>query len=39
MELDEDSIKSQQMLTQVTELVGENPDMAASLIKRWMNNR
>jgi flagellar M-ring protein FliF len=39
MELDEDSIKSQQMLTQVTELVGENPDVAASLIKRWMNNR
>jgi len=39
MELDEDSIKSQQMLTQVTELVGENPDVAASLIKRWINSR
>lgn len=39
MELDEDSIKSQKMLDQVTELVGENPEVAATLIKRWMNNR
>lgn len=39
MELDEDSIKTQQMLSQVTSMVGDNPDTAAQLIKRWMNQR
>jgi flagellar M-ring protein FliF len=39
MELDDDSIKTQQMLSQVTQMVGENPDAAATLIKRWMNQR
>lgn len=39
MELDEDSIKTQQMLSQVTSMVGESPDTAAQLIKRWMNQR
>jgi flagellar M-ring protein FliF len=37
MELDEDSAKTQQMLGQVSDLVKENPDAAANLIKRWMN--
>lgn len=37
MELDEDAVKSQQMLTQVQELVQENPDAAASMVKRWLN--
>lgn len=39
MELDDDAIRTQQMLSQVTSLVGENPDSAAQLIKRWMNQR
>jgi flagellar biosynthesis/type III secretory pathway M-ring protein FliF/YscJ len=37
MELDEDAAKTQQMLGQVSDLVKENPDAAANLIKRWMN--
>jgi flagellar biosynthesis/type III secretory pathway M-ring protein FliF/YscJ len=37
MELDEDAAQTQQMLGQVTDLVKENPDAAANLIKRWMN--
>lgn len=37
MELDEDSVKAQQMLNQVANLVEENPDAAATLVKRWMN--
>ncbi|MDB5294880.1 MAG: fliF [Phycisphaerales bacterium] len=39
MELDDDTIKTQQMLSQVTSLVSESPDTAAQLIKRWMNQR
>ena len=37
MEMDEDTIRSQQMLEQVSNLVKENPDSAASLVKRWLN--
>lgn len=37
MELDEDAMKTQQMLTQVQDLVKENPDAAAGLVKRWLN--
>ena len=37
MELDEDSVKAQQMLNQVSNLVAENPDAAANLVKRWLN--
>jgi flagellar biosynthesis/type III secretory pathway M-ring protein FliF/YscJ len=37
MELDEDTIKAQQMVEQVATLVKENPDSAASLVKRWLN--
>jgi len=36
MELDEDHVKTQQMLDQVTTMVKENPEGAASLVKRWM---
>lgn len=39
LELDDDALKAQQMLAQVTDLVGENPETAANLIKRWMNQR
>lgn len=37
MELDEDSARAQQILTQVSDLVGENPEAAANLVKRWLN--
>jgi flagellar biosynthesis/type III secretory pathway M-ring protein FliF/YscJ len=37
MELDEDAVKTQQMLDQVTTMVSDNPDAAASLVKRWLN--
>jgi flagellar biosynthesis/type III secretory pathway M-ring protein FliF/YscJ len=37
MELDDDAIKSQQVVEQVTNMVKENPDAAASLVKRWLN--
>ena len=37
MELDEDSVKAQQMLSQVGSLVDENPEAAAGLVKRWLN--
>lgn len=37
MELDDDAIKTQQMITQVSTMVKENPDGAANLVKRWLN--
>jgi flagellar biosynthesis/type III secretory pathway M-ring protein FliF/YscJ len=37
MELDEDSVRAEQMLDQVTTMVKENPDGAAAMVKRWMN--
>ena len=37
MELDDDSVRAQQMIDQVSTMVKENPDGAASLVKRWMN--
>jgi flagellar biosynthesis/type III secretory pathway M-ring protein FliF/YscJ len=37
MELDEDAVRTQQMLDQVSTMVAENPDGAATLVKRWMN--
>ncbi|CAN5365769.1 hypothetical protein BH10PLA1_BH10PLA1_08910 [soil metagenome] len=37
MELDDDAMQAQQVIDQVTSLVGENPDGAASLVKRWLN--
>ncbi len=37
MELDDDTIQAQQVIEQVTNLVGENPDGAANLVKRWLN--
>ncbi len=36
MELDEDSVKTQQMLDQVSTMVQENPEGAANLVKRWL---
>jgi flagellar biosynthesis/type III secretory pathway M-ring protein FliF/YscJ len=37
MELDSDTMRSQQVVEQVTSMVKENPDAAAALVKRWMN--
>jgi flagellar biosynthesis/type III secretory pathway M-ring protein FliF/YscJ len=37
MELDEDAVRTEQMLNQVQTMVKENPDAAAALVKRWLN--
>ena len=37
MEMDEESVRTQQMLDQVSTMVKENPDGAASLVKRWLS--
>ncbi len=37
MELDEDAVKTHQMLNQVETMVKDNPDAAANLVKRWLN--
>jgi flagellar biosynthesis/type III secretory pathway M-ring protein FliF/YscJ len=37
MELDDEALRTQQMLDQVSSLVKENPDSAATLVKRWLN--
>ena len=37
MELNEDAVRAQQMVDQVSTLVKENPDAAANLVKRWLN--
>lgn len=37
VELDDESVKTQQMVEQVQQMVQTNPDAAANLVKRWMN--
>jgi len=37
MELDDDAVKTQQMLDQVSTMVKENPESAANLVRRWLN--
>jgi flagellar M-ring protein FliF len=37
VELDDESVKTQQMVEQVAQMVQTNPDAAANLVKRWMN--
>ena len=37
MEVDDDSVRTQQMIGQVSSMVKENPEGAASLVKRWLN--
>jgi len=37
VEMDEESVRNQQMMEQVATLVDDNPDTAATLVKRWMN--
>ena len=36
IELDEETVRAQQVIEQVSNLVKENPDVGATLIKRWM---
>jgi flagellar biosynthesis/type III secretory pathway M-ring protein FliF/YscJ len=36
VEMDEETIRSRQVVQQVTSLVKENPDNAAALVKRWL---
>jgi flagellar biosynthesis/type III secretory pathway M-ring protein FliF/YscJ len=37
MELDEEAVKTQQVVEQVSSMVSENPDAAANLVKRWLS--
>ena len=37
MEVDDDAIRTQQMIGQVSNMVKENPDGAANLVKRWLS--
>lgn len=37
MEVDDDSIRTQQMIGQVSTMVKEDPDAAANLVKRWLS--
>jgi flagellar biosynthesis/type III secretory pathway M-ring protein FliF/YscJ len=37
IEMDDETVKTQQVLKQVGQMVASNPDAAASLVKRWMN--
>jgi len=37
VEMDDDSIRTQQVLSQVSAMVKENPDGAAALVKRWLS--
>jgi len=34
---DEDAVRTQQVLVQVSAMVKENPDGAATLVKRWLS--
>ncbi len=38
IEIEDDEVRVQNMLDQVAELVGQNPDGAASLLKRWIED-
>ena len=37
IELDDETVRAQQVVEQVSAMVKENPDAAASLVKRWVN--
>jgi flagellar biosynthesis/type III secretory pathway M-ring protein FliF/YscJ len=37
MELDDEAVRTQQVIEQVSNMVSENPDAAANLVKRWLN--
>ena len=37
VELDDETVRAQQVIQQVSTLVKEDPDMAATMIKRWMS--
>jgi flagellar biosynthesis/type III secretory pathway M-ring protein FliF/YscJ len=37
IELDDKAVRAQQVVEQVSNLVKENPEVAASMIKKWMS--
>jgi flagellar biosynthesis/type III secretory pathway M-ring protein FliF/YscJ len=37
IEVDTDSVRNQQIISQVSSMVKENPDAAANLVKRWLS--
>lgn len=37
VEMDDSAVKAQQMLDEVSDMVKEDPDAAATLVKRWLN--
>jgi flagellar biosynthesis/type III secretory pathway M-ring protein FliF/YscJ len=37
IEVDTDSVRNQQIISQVSNMVKENPDAAANLVKRWLS--
>jgi flagellar biosynthesis/type III secretory pathway M-ring protein FliF/YscJ len=37
MELDDEAVQTQQVIEQVSSMVADNPDAAATLVKRWLN--
>ncbi|MDW8261606.1 MAG: hypothetical protein RMJ35_03695, partial [Phycisphaerales bacterium] len=37
MELNDEELRNQQMVEQVSNMIKENPDSAAQLVKRWLN--
>jgi len=37
VEMDEEAVRTQQMVSQVSTMVKENPDGAATLVKRWLS--
>jgi flagellar biosynthesis/type III secretory pathway M-ring protein FliF/YscJ len=37
VEVNDDSVRTQQIIGQVSNMVKENPDAAANLVKRWLN--
>jgi flagellar biosynthesis/type III secretory pathway M-ring protein FliF/YscJ len=37
LERDDDAVRTEQMVNQVSTMVKDNPDAAASLVKRWLN--
>ncbi|MBN1846424.1 MAG: hypothetical protein JW810_12115 [Sedimentisphaerales bacterium] len=39
IEMDENSVRSQQMLEQIREMVKESPDTAANLVGKWISQR
>jgi len=39
MELDDDSLRRQQMLDQLNELAGRDPEELSGILRRWMRSQ